>query len=215
MLHCFCIIDQSPELWEAEWLCVDVAGCKIIDVYKPPRSRFTPTTIPTFPRPSLYIGDFICQHVNWGYNKTSPDGTSLDSWATSNNLGLLYDPKEAASFSSHWCNVGTNPDLGFASFGQNNRLPDRRVLKTFPRSQHRPSLITRHQDSRFLPTAIRWSVGTSARLIGSTFALQVNPLRDCHLRTQQTSKRHTKNFVRACYPSPNNASHAAVARSSC
>ena len=72
---------------------------------------------------------------------TSPDGESLDSWATSNNLGLLYNPKETASFfSRHW-NVGTNPDLAFASFGQDSQLLDRRVLRKFPRSQHQPSLI--------------------------------------------------------------------------
>jgi len=54
----------------------------------------------------------------------------------------LYDPKETASFSSRRWNVGTNPDVTFASFGQDNRLPDRRVLGKFQRSQHRPSLIT-------------------------------------------------------------------------
>jgi len=58
-------------------LCVDVAGYKIINVYKPPRSRLTSTTIPTFPHPSLYVGDFNCQHVNWGNNATSPDIIAL------------------------------------------------------------------------------------------------------------------------------------------
>jgi len=123
-------------------LCIDVAGYKIINVYKPPRSRFTPTAIPTFPHPSLYVGDFNCQHVNWSYNKTYPGGESLDSRATSNNLGLLYNPKETASFFSHRWNVGTNPNLAFASFGQDSRLPDRRVLGKFPWSHRRPSLIT-------------------------------------------------------------------------
>jgi len=68
------MVDQSPEQSETEWLCVDVAEYEIINVYKPPRSRFTPTATPTFPHPSLYVGDFNCQHVNWGYNKTYPDG---------------------------------------------------------------------------------------------------------------------------------------------
>jgi len=58
------LVDQSPEQSEIEWLCVDVAGHKIINVYKPSRSRFTPTAIPTFLHPSLYVGDFNCQHVN-------------------------------------------------------------------------------------------------------------------------------------------------------
>ena len=96
----------------------------------------------------------------------------------------LDNTKETPSFSSHRWNVDTNPDLAFASFGQDSRLPDRRVLGKFPWSQHRPSLIT-PPNSRFLPTAIRRSVGTFARLIGSAFAFsQINPLRDCHLRTQ-------------------------------
>ena len=62
------LVDQSPVQSETEWVRVDVAGYKIVNVYKLPRSRFTPTTIPTFPHPSLYVGDFNYQHVNWGYN---------------------------------------------------------------------------------------------------------------------------------------------------
>jgi len=126
------LVYQSPEQSETEWLCVDVAGYKIINVYKPPRSRFTPTAIPAFPHHSLYVGDFNCQHVN----------ESLDSWPTCNNLDMLNNPKESASFFTHRWNVGTNPDLAFSSFGQDSRLPDRRVLGKFPRSQHRPSLRT-------------------------------------------------------------------------
>jgi len=136
------LVDQSPEQSEAEWVCVDVAGYKIINVYKPPRSRFTPKAIPTFPHPNLYVGDFNCQHVNWSYNKTSPDGESRESWATFNNLRLVHNPKETPSFFSHRWDVGTNPDLAFASFGQDSRLLDRYVLGQFPRPQHRPSLIT-------------------------------------------------------------------------
>jgi len=55
------LVDQSAKQSKTEWLCVDVAGCKIINVYKSPRSRFTPTAIPRFPHPSLYVGDFNCQ----------------------------------------------------------------------------------------------------------------------------------------------------------
>ena len=84
------LVNQSPDESETEWLCIDVAGYTIINICKPPHLRSTPMAIPTFPHPSLYVGDFNCQHVNWGCNETSPDGESLDSWATSNNLGLLY-----------------------------------------------------------------------------------------------------------------------------
>jgi len=66
---------------------------------------------------SLYAGDFNCQHVNWAYSTTSPDGEKPASWATSNNLALLQEPKEVARFSSHRWNVGANPDLTFGSVG--------------------------------------------------------------------------------------------------
>ena len=64
------------------------------------------------------------------------------AWTPGQQPNLLYNPKETASFFSLRWNVGTNPDLAFASFGQDSRLPDRRVLGKFPWSQHRPSLIT-------------------------------------------------------------------------
>jgi len=32
------LVDQFPEQSETEWFCVDVAGYKIVNVYKPPRS---------------------------------------------------------------------------------------------------------------------------------------------------------------------------------
>jgi len=80
-----------------------------------------------------------CQRV---YNKTSPDCDSRDSSVASNYLGLLYHTKEEVIFFYHWRNVGSNPDLAFVSFGQDSRLPDRRVLGKFPSSQHWPSLIT-------------------------------------------------------------------------
>ena len=72
----------------------------------------------------------------------SPDGECLAGWATVNCLALLYNAKDAASYYSGRWNTGTNPDLAFASVGPNSRLPNRRVLDKFPRSQHRPLLIT-------------------------------------------------------------------------
>jgi len=43
------VVDQSPEQSETEWLCVDVAGYTIINTYKSPPSRVTPTAVPTLP----------------------------------------------------------------------------------------------------------------------------------------------------------------------
>ena len=85
---------------------------------------------------------FQLQPLNGGYSKSNNDGTCLVEWASSNNLTLLYNPKEPDSFHSACWNSGTNPDLAFASSIEDQPPPSRRVLERFPRSQHRPSLIT-------------------------------------------------------------------------
>ena len=136
------LADRSPDNSEIEWLRVDVGDVKIVNVYKPPPSHLTPASIPVFNPPCIYAGDFNCRHEGWGYDTTSPDGDILADWAANNSFTLLYDPKGPDSFHSGRWNTGTNPDLAFASVGVGNQLPDRRVLGKFPRSQHRPSLIS-------------------------------------------------------------------------
>ena len=124
---------------ETEWSCVNVARYKITNVCKPPPSCLTPTVIPTLPVCMLAISivnmstGATAQHLLKVRNR--PSGQQLTT------LPLLQDAKGVALFSSYRWNVGTNPDLAFASVGQDNRLPDRHVLGKFPRSQHRPSLI--------------------------------------------------------------------------
>ena len=70
-----------------------------------------------------------------------------------------YNAKDAASFYSGLWNTGTNADLAFASVGPNSHLPDRRVLKNFFRSQHRPSLITPPRFAMAVPSmpVKRWN----------------------------------------------------------
>ena len=93
------------------------------------------------------------------YDDNSPDGDCLADWASINCLALLYNVKDGASFYSSRCNTGTNPDLAFASAGPNSHLPDRRVLENFPRSQHRPSLITPPRFAMAVPSmpVKRWN----------------------------------------------------------
>ena len=69
-----------------EWLCVDVDGVKIVNLYKSPTSRMTSSAIPVFPHPCHYAGDFNCPHLGWGDSTTSPDGESLDDWGTKSIL---------------------------------------------------------------------------------------------------------------------------------
>ena len=117
------LLDQSPLTSEIKWLCVDVDGYKIVNVYKPTPTRLRTLDLPVFPYPYLYAGDFNCRHADWGY-----DGEYLAGWASINCLALLYNAKYAASFYSGCWNTGINPDLAFPRVGPNSHLPDRRVL---------------------------------------------------------------------------------------
>ena len=131
-----------PEGSATEWLCVDVDGINIANVYKPPPVCLTPNAILVFPHTCLYADDFICQHTDCGYHSITPDGKCVSDWAASSGLVLLNNPKDAPSFFSGRWNTVTNPDLAFASASHNSWHLDRRTLEKLPRSQHRPSLIT-------------------------------------------------------------------------
>ena len=115
--------------------------------------------LPVFPHPCLYAGDLNCCHADWGYDDKSTDGECLAGWASINCLALLYNAKDTASFYFDRWNTGTNPDLAFASIGPNSRLLDRHVLGKFPRSQHRPSLITPPRFAMAVPSmpVKRWN----------------------------------------------------------
>ena len=131
----YTFLDYSPLTSEIQWLCVDVDGYKIVNVYKPPPTRLRILDLPVFPHPCLYAGGFNCCHADWGYDDNSPDGECLAGWASINFLALLYNAKDAASFYSGRWNTGTNPDLAFASVDPNSRLPETCPFDKFPRSQ--------------------------------------------------------------------------------
>ena len=67
----------------------------------------------------------------------NPSPAILQIWESGSCSDSGYNHRSNRKF-THLC---TNPDLALASFGQDNQLPDRRVLGNFPRWQHRPSLI--------------------------------------------------------------------------
>ena len=138
----YMLLDQSLLTSEIEWLCVDIDGYKIVNVYKPPSTWLRYLDLRVYPHPWLYVGDFNCCHADWGYDNNSPDSECLAGWASINCFALLYNAKNAASFYSGCWNTDTNPDLAFTSVGPNSCLPDRRVLEKFPRSQHWPLRIT-------------------------------------------------------------------------
>ena len=135
------LVDQSPTTSEPECLYVDVDGYRLVNVYKPLPTPLQASNLPVFPRPVIYAADFNCPHGNWGYRISSANGECLVAWASLNGLVPLHDPKDVAIFHTGRWNTGTNPDLTFVSVGPDIHAPDRPILETFPRSQHRPSLI--------------------------------------------------------------------------
>ena len=116
------LVDQSSERSPIEWLCLDIDGCKIVNIYKPPTFQFTLTTIPVLPYFCLYAGDLNCQHTDWGHNYTSPNGKCLADWAAKENLSLFYYPKmpKFLLWSLEHRNTGNNPNLAFANKDLNN-----------------------------------------------------------------------------------------------
>ena len=138
-------VDQSPATSETQWLCVDVDGYRIVNVYKPPPTRRQASDLPVFPHPVLSTGDFNCPHVNCGYRPSSANEECLVAWASLNGFVPLHVAKDVATFHSGCGNTGTNPDLTFVSVGPNSRVPDRRILEKFPRSQHQPRALPSQQ----------------------------------------------------------------------
>ena len=127
----FTLFYQSPPTLEIEWLCVDVDGYEIINVYKPSPTRLQSLDLSVVSHACLYAGDFNCHYADCSYHNNSQNGECLAGWASINCLALLCNAKDASSFYSGRWNTDTNPDLAFASVNPKSRLPDKRVLKKF------------------------------------------------------------------------------------
>ena len=59
-------VDQSPATSEAEWLCVDVDGYRIVNVYKPPSKRLQASDLSEFPYPFFMLAILIV-HMSTGF----------------------------------------------------------------------------------------------------------------------------------------------------
>lgn len=116
----------------------------ISNIYKPPNATW-PINFPfCHAHPSLYIGDFNCHHTSWGYEENNTNGTLLSNWIEAHDLYLHHDAKDRKSFHSARWKRDYNPDLCISSTDHNSVPLNtvRKVLNDFPRSQHRPVLIT-------------------------------------------------------------------------
>ena len=141
---------------------MEIEGTTVVNVYKSPNK-----TIKQFYSClcfSLYIR-WILQFPlappgggggGGGYQSTNPSSETLEDWALAADLQLLYDPKQSDSFHSRRWNSTTTSDLAFANISPS---PERLVLNPFPKSQHRPSLISPFNPIRPIPSKAvkRWN----------------------------------------------------------
>ena len=96
-------ISQSPLGSNIEWLVTKIQQTSVVNVYKPPPSVLTASSLPSVTAPAIYAGDFNCQHPDWGYNYTTQEGRMMNDWASNAEALLLFDPKEPPSFfSARW-----------------------------------------------------------------------------------------------------------------
>lgn len=124
-------------------ITIKVSDVHIVNVYKPPNVQWPHDFDTASPHPAVYIGDFNCHHVQWLYDSSDQNGISLQEWMEINNLHLVFDAKDNKTFHSARWNRDYNPDLCIVSM-DNDYKPlqtSRKVLKSFPRSQHRPSIL--------------------------------------------------------------------------
>ena len=77
---------RYPPTSEIDWLCVNVAVYKIVNVYKPPPTRLQFLDLPVFPHPCLYAGDFNCRYVDWGLITTV---RTVNAWLAGQVLIVL------------------------------------------------------------------------------------------------------------------------------
>ena len=128
-----------------EILTVELAGCTVSSVYKPPSVPFC------FLRPSNFLskptqvvmGDFNSHGVTWGYRETNEDGSRVEDWAALEGLHLIHDPKLPCSFNSGRWRKGYNPDLVFVT-DRLSQLSVKDIGDPVPSSQHRPVILRVH-----------------------------------------------------------------------
>lgn len=122
---------------------VVVNGLTIVNVYKPPNESWPDPPISALPHPSIVAGDFNSHHTSWGYSTNDRNGDHITEWADLNRMYLVYDAKDIGTFRSARWQRDYTPDLSFVSINSNNEpLPtSRKVLKSFPHSQHRPIIL--------------------------------------------------------------------------
>ena len=124
----------STRINNTELLSTNLRGVTVTSVYKSPTICFNPSNI-AHNDTWVVIGDFNGHSINWGYDVTDGDGDLVESWADSNHLSLIHDPKLPHSCNSGRWKRGYNPYIGFISHNIAS-LTSKCILDPIPHAQH-------------------------------------------------------------------------------
>jgi exonuclease III len=145
---------QDIQTWEeitiqeynnnTSFIQVKINDLNIINVYKPPNTGWKNSVLQFLKHPTLIAGDFNSHQQVWKYDNNDKNGEILNEWAERENLSLIFDAKDLGTFRSGRLQKDYNPDLCFTTRNGNVQTPPIRriVLNDFPRSQHRPIIIS-------------------------------------------------------------------------
>ena len=125
-----------------ELIIVELSGVIVHFMYKPPPEPFRLPALGQRNKPHIVIGDFNSHTTLWGYTTPNSDRESVEQWADSNSMSLMYNAKLLKSFNSAISKKGYNPDLIFVSSNISD-MCEKSVLNPIPRTQHCPICVTK------------------------------------------------------------------------
>ena len=124
----------------------------MVYLYNPPPICLQVSDLPVFLHPFLYAGGFNCQHVDCGFDANSADGRIPDWLGKYQQFCPTPLPKRCRQLPLCPLEYKYEPGSCIRQIDSDSRLPDRQILEKFPRSQHRPSLITPPRFARPVPS---------------------------------------------------------------
>ena len=134
-------------------LTTNLRGITVTSVYKPPTVCFSSSNI-VHNDVWVMIGDFNSHSSNWDYDVMDDDEDLVESWADSNHLSLIHDPKLPCSFYSGWWKRGYNPDIDFVSHNI-ALLTSKRVLDPIPHKGQSEFQKCHHPEAHSLQVGCR------------------------------------------------------------
>uniref|UniRef100_A0A1B0D7V9 Uncharacterized protein n=1 Tax=Phlebotomus papatasi TaxID=29031 RepID=A0A1B0D7V9_PHLPP len=138
-------------------LAIEVSGVTVINVYKPPSSRWPRVPLKSFSHPAVYVGDFNSHNQAWGYEDSDIYGNLLFEWMTLNNLYLIYSSKSKGTFRSARWQKDYNPDLTIVTKNQDGEHFDHVVqfIPAHPGSYERFAKAMFAAAGRHIPRGFR------------------------------------------------------------